>query len=251
MSTLSFLRPFKQRGFLLLEYLIALALFALALIYGDAIFALHARVKQKIESQNSTITQLRQIQLHLQPMIAQAGYLGCQNIKNVKQIIVHDGLESRLSQGHALYVQQNNQQQVLLLEQVGEWSVSLQQAMQDVDDALILTRLPAENYQWFVIDDCETVEVFAADVTQYANATKIQSKHNLSKAYQEHAIISPWVVQSFYITQDDVLQSKLLVPEQAALSLHNNIQAWQLQLWPNVLQMDVVIKQEYSLWFAH
>ncbi len=262
-------KPSKQAGFLLIEYLVALVLFTMVLLYIDSIIALHMRVQQKIQAQNNTVTQLRQITLQLQPKLAQSGYLGCQSVKNAKDIIVHQGIETRLLHGQSVYLHKSTSAgwqpalpnalngkvtentDVLVIEQVGAWTVSLLQAMRRDDEAIILPNVVTADNSWFVIDDCQTVEIFSAFAFYCAGMTCLQPQQALSKAYTEHAIVSPWVTQAYYLADDQILQAKLLQPEQAALSLHEGVEHWQLALWPDLLQIDLQTKEDFVLWFGY
>lgn len=251
MSSSHFAKPSNQKGFLLLEYLVALALFGMVLLYADSIFALHLRVKQQIETQSNRITTLRQLSLQLQPVIAQAGYSGCQTREN--SMVLHKALQQSWQPAlpPALQGKVMSGTDVLVLEQVGSWTVSLQNSMQHPDDVLMLPEVTASGHMLFIIDDCETIEFFSAWVSHWNGTTQLQPLEPLSKAYGKHAVVSPWVTRALYLNPDFALQEKFLAPEQAAATLHENIQAWQLTRRPGLLEVNVALSEEFILWFAY
>lgn len=253
MTLLTYRSLTKQAGMLLLEYLIAMALFAIVLLYIDSIFGLHSRVMQLMRTQNSDLAVLRQISLQLGPQIRQNGYQGCQSNNMMRMLLVHKAKNNtwQPSLPESLSGKVKNNTDVLILEQVGGWTVSLLQDMQANSDTLLLPGVAPGDHEIYIIDDCETAELFYAVAYQCGIATCLKAQHALQKAYRHHAVVSPWVKRAYYLTPDNILQSKLLQPEQAAHSMHEKIESWQLTLRPRILQIDLKIAQEYSLWFEH
>jgi Tfp pilus assembly protein PilW len=251
MKLLVFRQHYKQQGFLLLEYLVGLALFALLLLYLDAAFALHTRVKSSLQQQSNSITQLRQITLQLQPELKQAGFLGCH--KQDKSIHIHkvksNDWQPPLPDCLRGKVDANSD--VLLIEQVGDWTVSLQKAMQSKTDVLLLPEITVENHIWYVIDDCYDHEFFQAYAYQCGNALCLQAVQALQKAYGTNAIVSPWQTRAYYL-QDKQLITKILQSETPAITLQNHLATWRLILWPNILEVNFGLNnEEYALWFKY
>ncbi len=252
-------KPSKQQGFLLLEYLVALALFAMILLYADSIFALHSRVKRQVETQHNQITQLRQITLQLHPMIAQAGYLGCQNIRHAENVMIHEGIDTQLSYGQAIYIDMPDvlegkvleETDVLMIEQVGDWTVSLQETMETPGASLYLPNVEEDTEGWFIIDDCTDVEVFYGNVYHSNNQTIIQPSQPLNKAYHQQAIISPWIQQAIYLRDDFTLQQKSLLPDESSMTLHESIYDWKLTLGFDVLEINTTLTEDFVLWFGY
>lgn len=259
------------KGHTLVELLLILSLMAVVLQTMPSAYSTVRKTMITTEQEKQSMQRFEALYYHMRPWVESAGYYGCASEKNSPEVVIHGVIPySGLHHHEAVTVYKSAGDtwypplpQVLehkpaagtdaiQMEGAGPWFAHLTGPTLQKTGMLPLGILPPKA-DWFVISDCQHVELFTAEPITINGTQGIQPHVRLKYTYDQTAVLSPWQINVFYLdkhpqTPSYTLNRKSLIPSEAAQGLISGIESWSLSLDSDILQVDIKGAEPLTVW---
>ncbi len=232
------------RGFSLLECAITMVIMVSIFMLCESMFIIQQKAGDAVTKEIEHVDIIRQLLLRLEPLVAQAGFLGIQSVANHFPLHMHGQIiGSRMPE-----------QALSIYRATGKgWSPPLPSMLQGKvapgTDVLILEmalpKRPLPVSGWLVIADGQKADIFWQEISQL---------HSIQQLYPAYAVTSMWHVVAFYVQPSQTglsLMQKSLSPYQDAVNILEKLEGFRCAEEGELLKITVKYAgEEIGLWMG-
>jgi len=224
----------ENKGFSLLECLIAMSLLAWILILCEGMFVIQKKTTITVMKDIEQLDTLRQLYLRLDPLISRAGFLGMQSLSSDLPITI---------QGQIPYSNMPHRATTIHRAKGKTWEPPLPAALSnkvvpgtDVFMVEYANTLALPQSGWFVKADGEKADIFYSDT------------------YPEEAlytVLGTWNIIAVYMQKGGELMQKSLLPMADAVNILTGLESFQCETDGGLLKVTVTYANEpISIWYG-
>lgn len=258
-----------DKGFSLIECLVAMGIFASILCVCEGMFVIQHKAMTATTQDTDRIGVIRQLLLRMEPLVAAAGYLGVHSVASdlplrVQGALAFSGMPTQAitiyrAQGNSWYPSLPTVLQgkvardtdVVLLESAGLWHATVL-SMTEEKGIHIATSAAVES-GWFVIADGQQADIFWAQAHRTHSGMYIIPSKSLPH-YGHYAVVSPWQMIAVYAQEEAAayaLMQKSLLPLRDSVSIMPSLGAFHVEKEGGLLRFSVMYEGvPMALWMG-
>jgi prepilin-type N-terminal cleavage/methylation domain-containing protein len=231
-----------NKGFSLLECLVAMGLFAWILLLCEGMFVIQKKATTTVINDIERLDTVRQLYLRLDPLISRAGFLGMQSLSSDLVLTIQGDIpHSHMPhQGLTIYRATGKTWQPPL-------PASLSNKVASGTDVLIVesaNTILKPLSGWFVKADGEKADIF------YSETYPVVSRDEAP-----YTVIGTWDIIAVYMQKGDSgleLMQKSLLPMADAVNILTGLDSFKCEMEGGLLKVTVMYDNEpISVWFEY